>query len=151
MQCRRCGKEIGNYIRCSFCGYENFEGNVREMTNSEKNFYDGVTIDTGETADETAEKNSANSNPNCYRQKTNYKPNYNYSRRTFYTSSSSSIFSQLLGKLITGLMNNELLAKIAVTLIAVAISALMFFVALPILFLILAIGIALFVISKFGR
>ena len=146
MQCRRCGKEIGNYIRCSFCGYENVEGNVREMTSTEKNFYDGVTIDTNETAD----KNSFDSNSN-YRHKKNYNPNYNYSRKVFYTSTTSSVFSRFLGRLFTGLINNELLAKIAVMLIVVAISALMFFVALPILFLILAIGIAMFVISKFGR
>lgn len=144
MQCQRCGKEIGNSLLCNFCGYDNQESNVREMTNAEKNFYDGVTIDAGETEN----SNSSNSN---YRYKTNSNPNYNYSRRVFYTSTSSSVFSRLLGRLFTGLINNELLAKIAVILITVAITALMFFVALPILFLILAIGIALFILSKLGR
>lgn len=145
MQCRRCGKEIGSYSLCSFCGYDNKEGNVREMTNTEKKFYDGLTID----ADEAEDSNSSNSN--YYRRSTNYNPKYNYSRRTFYTSTSSSVLSRFLGRLFTGLINNELLAKIAVTLIVIAISALVFFVAVPILFLVLAIGIALFVISKFGR
>lgn len=146
MQCRRCGKEIGNSGRCNFCGYDNLEGNVREMTGTEKNFYDGVTIDVGEA------ETSNSYNGNYYKRRTNYNPNYGNSRRVFYTTSTSSgIFSRLLGKLFTGLINNNLLAKIAVILIAVAISALTFFVALPILFLILAIGIALFVISKLGR
>ena len=42
MKCQRCGKELKNSARCSFCG---FEENVREMSNAEKNFYEGVTID----------------------------------------------------------------------------------------------------------
>lgn len=140
MQCRRCGKEIGDAPTCRFCGYENQSGNVREMTSIEKNFYDGVTIDTGE---------SENTNSGYYSQNNNY----NYTRRIFYTSTSSSsgIFSRLLGRLFTGLINNELLAKIAVTLIAFALGALMFFVALPILFIVLAVGIALFILSKLGR
>ena len=41
MQCRRCGKELGNSMRCTFCGYENSEGNVRELTRTEKNFFNG--------------------------------------------------------------------------------------------------------------
>lgn len=136
MQCQRCGKEIGNDTRCTFCGYDNIEGNVREMTSTEKNFYSGVTIETGE-ADEQ----------NSYKRKTNQ----NFSRRTIYTTSNQGFFSRLVDKLLFGLINGELVAKIAVTLIVVAVGALMFFVALPILFLILAVGIALFVISKLGR
>lgn len=76
MKCRRCGKEIGNYTRCTFCGYENIEGNVREMTDTEKNFYEGVTIDTGE---------NSNQNNSNYRRRTTYKPSYTHSRRTFFT------------------------------------------------------------------
>ena len=147
MQCRRCGKELGNFSRCEFCGYDNVEGNVREMTNAEKNSYDGVTIETGETSDEQNFKNS-------YTRKTNSNSNYsaykNFSRRTIYTSS-QGIFSRLIDKILFGLMNNELVAKIAAILIAVALAALMFFVAIPILFLILATGIALFAFSKLGR
>ncbi len=137
MQCQRCGKNIGSDTRCTFCGYENIDGNVREMTVTEKNFYDGVTIDTGESNDQ--------------RRKNYSKANSNFSRRTIYTSSDSGIFSRIIDKILFGLINNEKVAKIAMTLIAVAVGALMFFVALPILFLMLAIGIALFVISRLGR
>ena len=144
MQCRRCGKELGHFSRCAFCGYNNIEGNVREMTNSEKNFYDGVTID----ADENSEGKSSSHDFN--KQRTAYKPRYgNFSRRTVYRS--QGFFSRLLDKLLFGLANNNFVAKVAVTLIGVSLAALMFFVALPILFLILAIGISLFAISRFGR
>ena len=47
MQCRRCGKELGSSLKCTFCGYENTEGNVRDLTRTEKNFFDGETIDVG--------------------------------------------------------------------------------------------------------
>lgn len=140
MQCQRCGKELGNSTQCNFCGYDNKEGNVREMSSLEKNFYDGVTIDTGNAE----EKNSSNSN--SYRNN-----NYRFSQRKIYISNDTGIFSKLLGKLLSGLLNNSLLSKIAVTLIALAFGALMFFVALPVLFILLATGIALFAFSKLGR
>ena len=128
-------------MQCSFCGYNNVEGNVHEMTRTEKHLYDGITIDSG-----TVEEHNP---PSTYRRKTNYRSRY--SGRTFYTSSSSNVVSRFFGKLFRGIFNNDLLAKIAATLIVVAISALMFFVALPVLFLLLAVGIALFAFSKFGR
>ncbi len=140
MQCQRCGKELGNSTQCNFCGYDNKEGNVREMSSLEKNFYDGVTIDTGNAE----EKNSSNSN--SYRNN-----NYRFSQRKIYISNDTGIFSRFLGKLLSGLLNNSLLSKIAVTLIALAFGALMFFVALPVLFVLLATGIALFAFSKLGR
>lgn len=146
MKCQRCGKELGNFSRCEFCGYNNVEGNVREMTNAEKISYDGVTIDTGETA----EQNSTNSYTHRTNNKSNYSAYKNFSRRTIYTSS-QGIFSRLIDKILFGLMNNDLVVKIAVTLIGVALAALMFFVAIPILFLILATGIALLAFSKLGR
>ncbi len=140
MQCRRCGKELGSSLRCSFCGYDNTEGNVREMTNIEKKFFDGVTIDAG-----TDENNSSGSNQGSYRR--TYKTN---SRRTFYTYSSPGILSKLFGKLIDGLINNSKIAKIAATLIVVALSALAFFIAVPVLFVMLAVGIALLTVAKIG-
>ena len=141
MQCQRCGKELGNSTQCNFCGYDNKEGNVREMSSLEKNFYDGVTIDTGNAE----EKNSSNSN--SYSRNNNYR----FSQRKIYISNDTGIFSRFLGKLLSGLLNNSLLSKIAVTLIALAFGALMFFVALPVLFVLLATGIALFAFSKLGR
>ncbi len=140
MQCQRCGKELGNSTQCNFCGYDNKEGNVREMSSLEKNFYDGVTIDTGESSEE---KNSSN----FYNQSNSYR----FSQRKIYISNDTGIFSRLLGKLLGGLLNNSLISKIAVTLIALAFAALMFFVALPVLFVLLATGIALFAFSKLGR
>lgn len=142
MQCQRCGKELGNSTQCNFCGYDNREGNVREMSSIEKNFYDGVTIDTGESSEE---KNSSNSN--SY----NRNNNYRFSQRKIYISNDTGIFSRLLGKLLGGLLNNSLLSKIAVALIALALAALTFFIALPVLFVLLATGIALFAFSKLGR
>ena len=141
MQCQRCGKELGNYTRCSFCGYDNKEGNVREMTNLEKNFYDGVTID----ADENSEKNSSGGNFS------GNKSEYRFSRRTIYISEESSFFSKIIDKLFGGLLNNSLISKIAVALIAIALSVLTLFVAVPIIFFILALGIALLAFSKLGR
>lgn len=142
MQCRRCGKELGNSMRCTFCGYVNTEGNVREMTRTEKNFFDGVTIDA-----ESTEGQARKDNENTYRE-----PKKNYdTRRTYINYGSSNIFSKIVGSFIRALLNGSCLAKIAAILIGVAFAALMFFVALPILFVLLAIGIALIVLAKFLR
>ena len=142
MQCQRCGKELGNSTQCSFCGYDNREGNVREMSSIEKNFYDGVTIDAGESSEQNNSSNSySKSNSN----------NYRFSQRKIYISNDTGFFSRLLGKLLDGLLNNSLIAKIAVALIALALAALTFFVALPALFVLLAIGIVFLTFSKLGR
>lgn len=136
MQCRRCGKELGNSMRCSFCGYENSEGNVREMTRTEKNLFNGVTIDAGST-------NS--SEENFHSQRRNYGGD---TRRTYINYGDSNIFSRIIGSFLRGLMNGNRLAQIAAVLIGIAFTALMFFVAIPILFVLLAIGIALLALSK---
>ena len=131
MKCQRCGKDLGGESKCIFCGFENVvEGNVREMSRAEKNFYDGVTIDTDENFN--SHKNSK------------------YDRAYIHLGN-SGIFSNLFGKFIFGLMNNNLLAKIAAILILIAFSVLMFFIALPILFFVLALGIALYVYAKFTK
>lgn len=138
MQCQRCGKELGDSTRCSFCGYENKEGNVREMSNIEKNFYDGVTIDEGDINNKSsADDNSQN--------------NFKSSRRTVYISDNSSFFSRMFDKLLNGLINNSTISKIAVALIVIAISVLTLFVALPIMFVLLALGIAFLIFSNLGR
>lgn len=141
MQCQRCGKELGDSTRCSFCGYENKEGNVREMSNIEKNFYDGVTIDEGDINN----KNSADDNS------FNSQNNFKSSRRTVYISDNSSFFSRMFDKLLNGLINNSTVSKIAVALIVIAISVLTLFVALPIMFVLLALGIAFLIFSNLGR
>jgi hypothetical protein len=140
MRCLRCGKELGDSKRCIFCGYENKEGNVREMSSVEKNFYDGITIDEGEV------NNQHFADDNSYHSANNYR-----SRRTIYIAEETSFFSRLLNKLFNGLINNNLIAKIAVTFIVVAILLLTFFVALPILFVLLAAGIAMLIFSKLGK
>lgn len=141
MQCRRCGKDLGNSMRCVFCGYENTEGNVRELTRTEKNFFDGLTIDagsTGEQAEETAHNQQ--------------RRNYNYSTRgTYINFTDSNIFTRAVGSFVRALINGNRLAQIAAILIGVAFAALMFFIALPILFVLLAIGITLLVIAKILR
>lgn len=138
MQCRRCGKDLGNSMRCNFCGYTNTEGNVREMTRTEKNFFRGVTIDAGSDDSRTSEENFRGN-----------KRGYEYSTRTTYINfGGSNIFTRMVGSLVRALMNGNILAKIAVALIGIAFAALMFFVALPILFVILAIGLAFLALSK---
>ena len=140
MICRRCGKELGNSMRCTFCGYVNTEGNVREMTRTEKNFFNGVTIDAGSADGRTEE--------NFHEQRRNY--DYT-TRRTYINFGGSSLLSRLAGSFVRGLMNGSTLAKIAAILIGIAFAALMFFIALPILFVLLAIGIALIVLAKISR
>ena len=132
MQCRRCGKELKNSTRCTFCGYENSEGNVREMTRTEKNFFDGVTIDAN-TGEET------------------FRGNNFRTRRAYVNFDSPNIFARAIGSFLRALMNGNRLAQIAATLIFVALGALMFFVALPIIFVLLALGIAFFALTKFLR
>ena len=141
MQCRRCGKELGNSMRCTFCGYVNTEGNVREMTRTEKNLFNGVTIDAGSTGERANNEN--------FREQGR---NYEYTtRRTYINFGNTSFLGRLVGSFIRGLINGNRLAQIAAILIGVAFAGLMFFVALPILFVMLAIGIALIVLSKFLR
>ena len=141
MQCRRCGKELGNSMRCTFCGYVNSEGNVREMTRTEKNFFNGVTID--------ADSTDGRANDETFREQ---RRNYDYStRRTYVSFGGTSLFSRAVSSFIRALLNGSRLAQIAAILIGIAFAALMFFVALPILFVLLAIGIALLVLAKFSR
>lgn len=141
MQCRRCGKDLGNSGRCNFCGYQNTEGNVREMTRTEKNFFKGVTIEAGADDSRSSEEKFGND-----------RRGYNYSARTTYVNfGGSNIFMRIIGSFIRALLNGNRPAQIAATLICVAFGALMFFVALPILFVILAIGLALLALAKISR
>ena len=136
MQCRRCGKELENSLRCNFCGYENTEGNVREMTRTEKNFFKGVTIDAGST-------NSHSSGNNYQHRWQNYE-----SRTTYINFTGSNIFTRAISSFIRAVFNGNRLAQIAAAFIFVAFGALMFFVALPILFVLLAVGLALLALAK---
>ena len=115
------------------------EGNVREMTRTEKNFYNGVTIDAGSTEGGSS--------------KENFRREKNYSTRTVYVSygGGSNFFTRLLGSFITALLKGNRLAQIGAFLIGLALAALMFFVALPILFFLLALGIGFVLWSKISR
>ena len=128
-------------MRCTFCGYVNTEGNVREMTNTEKKFFNGITIDANATDGQAEEENFHEYKKDC---------DYNV-RRTYINYGSSNLFSRIVGAFIRALFKGSRLAQIAAILIGVAFAALMFFVALPILFVLLAIGIALIVLTKILR
>ena len=120
---------------------EHDEGNVREMTRTEKNFFNGVTIDAGSTEGNSSEEN--------FRA---YNKNYEYRTRTAYVSyGGSNIFTRLVGRFVRALLNGNRLAQIGAFLIGLAFAALMFFVALPILFILLAIGIAFMTWAKISR
>ena len=135
MKCRRCGKEINNSTRCSFCGYDNVEeSNVREMSSAEKNFYNGVTIDVSSDG-----KSYNDRKENDY---TNY-------QSTYVNLGGSNIFFNLLSKLIGGLFRGSLLAKIIAVVIFLAFAAFMFFVALPIFFVLVAGAVVVLVVVPY--
>ena len=137
MQCQRCGKDLGNNTRCSFCGFENIssDGNVREMSRTEKNFFNGVTIDAG--------GENSNSQKNYHSSGQTFS-----SRTTFVNFSGGGFFSRLFEKFLRGLMNNNLLAKVIAGLFVVALAGIFFFVALPAMFFMLALGAALFLFAR---
>ena len=144
MKCQRCGKELGNSMRCNFCGYNNIEDdNVREMSNAEKKFYNGLTIDV----------DSGENNHNYSKTDSEYT---SYGQSTF-VNLSGGIFANLLSKLINGIFSGNILSKIIAGIIFLAFTAFMFFVALPIFFMLIAVGVIVLVIiprvkSKFlGR
>lgn len=138
MRCRRCGKELTSSLRCTFCGYENTEGNVREMTRTEKTFFDGVTID-GDSGSRSSDEGDR-----FYRR--------SYDTRTTYVNfTGSSFFARMVGSFVRAVIDGNTLARIAAALIFLAFGALMFFVALPILFVLLALGIAFLALSKLSR
>lgn len=135
MKCRRCGKEIPNSMRCSFCGYDNVEENsVREMSSAEKNFYNGVTIDVSSDG-----KSYSDRRENEY---TNY-------QSTFSNLGISNILFNLLSKFIGGLFRGSLLAKILAVAIFLAFAAFMFFVALPIFFVLVAGAVIVLVVVPY--
>ena len=140
MQCRRCGKELNGSMRCTFCGYENIEGNVREMTRTEKNFFNGVTIDADSTGSRSSEEN--------YR---TYNRGEQFARGTYINFGGSNIFTRAIGSFMRAIFNGNRLAQVAAVLIFLAFTALMLFVALPILFVLLAIGLALLALAKISR
>lgn len=119
MICQRCGKELGNGSRCTFCGYDNEESPVREMSPQEKNFYRGITIDA---------------NPQNSRSSGGY----------YYRATGNSFAVKFLSALIRG----NLLARIVAAVIVLLISAVMFFIALPIFFFVIVAGIALYIFSR---
>ena len=120
---------------------EENEGRVREMTRTEKKFFNGVTID--------ADSTEGNSSEETFRA---YGKSYGQRTRTAYVSyGSSNIFTRLLGSFVRAILNGNRLAQIAAFLIGLAFAALMFFVALPILFVILAIGLALLTLARISR
>ena len=134
MQCRRCGKELGSSLKCTFCGYENTAGNLREMTRTEKNFFRGETIDIGSDG----------------RRDENFRGQTYESRRTYVNFNGGGFFSRATSWLLREFLSGNKLVRVAVTLIIVALAALTLVVALPIIFVLLAAGIVLFaLLNKF--
>lgn len=135
MKCRRCSKELNNSMRCNFCGFDNFEkDNVREMSNAEKNFYNGgVTIDVVPD-----EKN--------YKDRRSDSEYTSYSQSTFINFGVGNAFLNLLFKFINGLFGGNILARIIAGALFIVFLAFLFFVALPIFFVALAIGVIVLVI-----
>jgi len=135
MQCRRCGKELGSSLKCTFCGYENTPGNVREMTRTERNFFRGKTIDIGDDSTHGDES---------------FRGQTYESRRTYVNFGGGGFFSRATSWLLREFFGGNKLVRVAVTLIVVALAALTVFVALPIIFVLLAAGIVLFaLLNKF--
>ena len=99
------------------------------MTRTEKNFFDGETIDVG--SEDGREQNSRKRNSE-----------FN-SRRTFVHVESGGFFSRATSWLLREFLGGNKLVRVAVTLILVAVAALTIFVALPIIFVILAAGIVI--------
>lgn len=121
---------------------EENEGRVREMTRTEKKFFNGVTIDADSTEGNSSEE-KFRAYGKSYGQRTT---------RTAYVSyGGSNIFTRLLGSFVRAILNGNRLAQVAAFLIGLAFAALMFFVALPILFVILAIGLALLTLARISR
>ena len=142
MKCTRCGKELGNSLRCTFCGYENFEdSNVREMSNAEKNFYNGLTIDV-------------NSNGDGGERKTNSEYT-TYTQGTFIFGNGNILFT-VLEKFLNAFSSGNILARLIAGILTLALAAFIFFVALPIFFVIIAAAVIGLVIvprikNKFRR
>jgi len=142
MQCRRCGKDLGDALKCNFCGYENTVGNIRELTRTEKHFFGGETIDIGDSDGRSNEQREEN-----FRGQ-----NFYGTRRTFVHvgSSGNGFFSRAVNWLFREVMGGNRLVQVALTLILVALAVMFFFVALPIIFVVLAVGILLLtLVSKF--
>ena len=106
------------------------EGNVRVMTRTEKKFFNGVTIDADSTEGGSY--------------KEDFQSQRRYKAGKTYVVDNSNIFTRLIASFVRALINGNRLARIAGVLIGVAFFGLMFFVALPILFILLAIGIVIF-------
>lgn len=138
MQCQRCGKDLGSATRCNFCGYENGDGNVREMTRRERNFFNGVTIDAG-----SADSRSSYEN---FHDDRRYE-----TRGTYINFTGGGLLSRVIGSFVRAILGGNRLAQIAAAMIFLAFGALMFFVAVPILFVLLALGVAFLALSKISR
>ena len=130
MKCQRCGKDLGDATKCNFCGFENSEGNVREMSRAEKNFYNGVTIDLSDPE-------------NNFRSK-----NYN---RTYTNFGGSNIGYGFIEKILRALLQGNLLAKILVAMIFIAVSALLFFIAVPLMIFLISAIVVFLLYAKIVR
>ena len=133
MKCKRCGKDLGTSTRCNFCGFENLESdNVREMSHAEKNFYNGVTIDVNSNGESGDRKNHSE---------------YTTYTQGAFTFGNGNILFVLLEKFFNAFLSGNIFARLVAGILMLAFAAFMFFVALPIFFVVIAaavIGLVIF-------
>ena len=133
MKCRNCGQEIGDALQCGFCGFA-ADAKVREMSQSEKYDYQGMTIDE---AGNTGQEEQTGQNP---------------FRR--YTTGGPRVFVRGIqlghsGTWMDKLMQNSWLSRLAIGLIVAAVATILVFVALPIVLAVTALGVVVWLMLRF--
>ena len=104
------------------------------MSSAEKNFYNGVTIDVSPDGKSYNDRRD---------------DDYTSYQRTYVNFGGSNILFDLISKLIGGLFKGSLLAKIIAVVIFLAFAAFMFFVALPIFFVLVAGAVIVLVVVPY--
>lgn len=104
------------------------------MSKAEKNFYNGgVTIDV-------------DSDGKNYKDRHSDSEHNSYGQSTFVNFGGTNIFSNLLIKFINGIFSGNILSRIIAGVIFLLLLAFVFFVALPLFFAVLAVGIIVLII-----
>jgi len=128
MQCKKCGRNLNEMGRCSFCDAETSD-EVRVMSRDEKNLYTGITID--ESADKTPEMSS------------NHEGYYHGKEKPFSMGDARHFKFRLSG--------GNWISTLAVMLLVAAVIGFIIFVALPVALIGVAIGAVVWIILSFLR
>ena len=128
MECPNCGRDIGETSRCAFCGFDAGEGSVREMSPMERAGYRGITIDAGGEPGRDA-------------------------GGTFFEDDArrSRVFVEGIqlrhtGTWLDALLENRWLLRLLLGAVIVAVAGLLVFVALPIMLVVVAVGMAIWLL-----